>query len=152
MYCANCGSVISSELNYCKSCGMRLVGDEKSETSNRILATLIITFGVITIVGLGILLALIALLLDRGATEKTMGMTVVFYLACFTAIEFVLGSQISKLINSTIGKEKKNSTKIAQPAQSSPRNTAQLPEPTQMPISVTEHTTQIFEKVPLREN
>lgn len=152
MYCANCGSVISSELNYCKSCGMRLVGDEKPETSNRILATLIITFGVITIVGLGILIALIALLLERGATEKIVSITLIFYLACFTAIEFVLGSQISKLINATIGKEKKNSTKIVQPAQISPRNTAQLPEPTQMPISVTEHTTQIFDKVPLKEN
>ena len=151
MYCVGCGSLISSELNYCKSCGMRLVGDEKPENSNRILITLIITFGVITIIGLGILIALIALLLDRGAPEKTVGITIVFYLACFTAIEFVLGSQISKLISASIGKDKKVSPKNVQPAQIAPRNKAQLSEPTRMPISVTEHTTQIFDKVPPKE-
>lgn len=151
MYCAGCGSVINSELNYCKSCGLRLISDEKSENYNRILKTLIITFGVITIVGLGILIALIALLLDRGAPEKIVGITLVFYLACFTAIEFILGSQISKLISASIQKDKKSTSEIVQPAQISGRNTAQLPEPTQMPISVTEHTTQLFDKIPFKE-
>lgn len=152
MYCSGCGNLISSELNYCKSCGMRLSGDEKTENMNRILATLIITFGIVTIVGLGILIALIALLLDRGVPEKTIGITIIFYLACFTGIEFILGSQISKLIGASIRKDKKSTPEIVQPAQLFSRNTAQLPEPTQMPISVTEHTTQIFDKVPLREN
>lgn len=132
---------------------MRLLGDEKTETTNRILTILVATFGVIAIVGLGILITLIALLLDRGAPEKIVGITIVFYLACFTAIEFVLGAQISKMINASIGKEKKSSQEIIQPpAQLFARNTAQLPEPTQQPASVTDHTTRIFDKIPLKEN
>ena len=151
MYCAGCGSLISAELNYCKSCGMRLLSDEKPETSNRVLALLVVTFGVVTVVGLGILLALIALLLDRVATEKTFGIIVVFYLATLAAIEFVLGSQISKLINASIGKEKKTASKTVQPAQISAPITAQLPEHREPVRSVTEHTTRTFDKIPLKE-
>ena len=147
MYCAGCGNLISAELNYCKSCGMRLLSEEKSENSNRILITLIITFGVITIIGLGILLSLIALLLDRGATEKTFGIIVVFYLASFTAIEFVLGSQISKLINASIGKDKKQTSKIVQPVGLPAPITAQLEEHREPVRSVTENTTRTFDKV-----
>ena len=150
MYCAGCGNLISAELNYCKSCGMRLLSEEKSGNSNRILATLIITFGVITIVGLGILLALIALLLDRGASEKTFGIIVVFYLASFTAIEFVLGTQISKLINANVTKEKKNAIGVASPTQLSMPTTAQLEEYRQPAQSVTEHTTRTLEEVSLK--
>ena len=151
MYCAGCGNLISAELNYCKSCGMRLLSDEKSSNSNWILTTLIITFGVITIIGLGILLSLIAVLLDRGATEKTFGIIVIFYLASFTAIEFVLGSQISKLINASVGKDKKTASKIVQPAQISAPITAQLEEHREPVRSVTENTTRTFDKIPLKE-
>lgn len=153
MYCAGCGSEISAGLNFCKSCGMRLFSEERSDSTNRILTTLVITFGVVTIVGLGILIALIALLLDRGATEKTMTLTIVFYLASLTAIEFVLGSQISKIISASIRKDKKSSPEIFHPpAQLFARNTAQLNEPTQQPASVTDNTTRIFDKIPLKEN
>lgn len=152
MYCAGCGSSISAELKYCKNCGMRLLGDEKKESFDRILTTLAISFGVIAIFGLGILVFLIALLLDRGAPEKAVIMTIVFYLASLTAIEFVLGSQISKLISASIIKDKKQQSEIIQPAQISARNTAQLPEPNEMPFSVTDNTTRIFDKVPRTEN
>ena len=154
MYCANCGGEISAGLNFCKSCGMRLYSEETSSGTNNILITLVVTFGVVTIVGLGILIALIALLLDRGATEKVVTMTIVFYLACLTAIEFVLGSQISKLISANVRNEKRrNKPEVVQPpVQLYARNTAQLTEPTQAPASVTDHTTRIFDKVPLKEN
>ena len=131
---------------------MRLLSEEKSGNSNRILATLIITFGVITIVGLGILLALIALLLDRGATEKTFGIIVIFYLASFTAIEFVLGTQISKLINANVTKEKKNAIGVGSPTQLSMPITAQLEEYRQPAQSVTEHTTRTLEEVSLKRS
>ena len=94
MYCVGCGNSITGELNYCKSCGMRLAGDEGKSISNRILTTLVITFGITTIIGLGILIALLAMLLDRGATEKVVVMTIAFYLAAFTGIEFILVSHI----------------------------------------------------------
>lgn len=132
---------------------MRLFNEEKSNGANNILITLVITFGVVTIFGLGILIALIALLLDRGATEKVITMTIVFYLASLTAIEFVLGSQISKLISANVRKETRSSSEIVQPpVQLFSRNTAQLTEPTQAPASVTDNTTRIFDKVPLKEN
>lgn len=157
MYCAGCGSEINAGLNYCKNCGMRISNDEEGYISQRVLTTLVVTFGVVTVVGFGILIALIALLLDRGAPEKILGITIVFYLACLTAIEFVLGTQISKLINAGIkkdktGKEQKNAPEYVQPAQLFARNTAQLDEPTQMPISVTDHTTRTLDKVSLKEN
>jgi hypothetical protein len=152
MYCAGCGSLISAELKYCKSCGMRLLTEEKTENATWILPLMVIVFGIVAIVGLGTLIALIALMLDRGATEKIVGITIVFYLACFTGIEFILGAQISKLINASVRKEKKSTPETTQPAQISAKNTAQLPEPMQMPPSVTENTTQFFEKVPLRES
>ncbi|MCD9186437.1 MAG: hypothetical protein LUM44_08385 [Pyrinomonadaceae bacterium] len=153
MYCAGCGSEISAGLNFCKSCGMRLFSEEKSENSNRILTTLAITFGVVTVVGFGILMALIALLLDRNATEKTITMTIVFYLASLTAIEFVLGSQISKVISATVKKEKNVTPEFVQPPQQLySRTTAQLTEPAQPPASVTDHTTRIFDKIPIKEN
>ncbi|CAN5526233.1 hypothetical protein BH10ACI1_BH10ACI1_12890 [soil metagenome] len=152
MYCAGCGSPINAELNYCKSCGMRLSIEEKTEYSNRVLPLMIVTFGVVTVVGLGVLLALIALLLDRGATEKIFGIIIVFYLASLTAIEYVLGSQISKLISANIGKEKRKVPEIVQPAQLFAPNTAQLSEHRESIGSVTENTTRTFDKIPLGDN
>lgn len=153
MYCAGCGSEISAGLNFCKSCGMRLLTEERTEKTTQILTALVVTFGIITIAGLGILIALIALLLDRGATEKVITLTIVFYLASLTAIEFVLGSQISKLISASIKNEKNRTPEFVQPpVQMYSRNTAQLTEPTQQPASVTDHTTRIFDKIPLKEN
>jgi hypothetical protein len=131
---------------------MRLLTEEKPENAIWILPLMVIVFGIVAIIGLGTLIALIALMLDRGATEKIVGITIVFYLACFTGIEFILGAQISKLINASVRKEKKSTPETFQPAQISAKNTAQLSEPTQMPISVTENTTQFFEKVPLKES
>lgn len=155
MYCAGCGNSINADLNYCKSCGTRLLSAEKPEIGSRILTVLTITFGVTTIVGLGVLIALIAMLLDRGAAEQVLVMTIALYLLAFTGIEFILGSQISKLINASVGKTEKNK-KIApqtvQPAQLFAPNTAQLPEPAHMPASVTEHTTRFFDKVSRTKN
>lgn len=153
MYCANCGSEISAGLNFCKSCGMRLFSEEKSEKTNQILTTLAITFGVVTVVGFGILMALIALLLDRNATEKTIVITIVSYLAALTIIEFTLGRQISKLISASIKKEKSFTPEFVQPPQPLySRTTAQLNEPMHQPASVTDHTTRIFDKIPIKEN
>lgn len=149
MYCAGCGNAINTQLNYCNTCGMRLSGDETSEFSSRVLVWLVITFGVIAVFGLGALIALVGLLLDRGMPEKNVTILAVFYLAALAAIEFALGDQIKKLIEAGVRKNKKPAPQIVQPAQFAAPNTAQLPEPSEMPASVTDNTTRIFDKVPL---
>ena len=148
MYCSKCGSVVNNKLNYCNICGGKLTNDANDSTdSNRpILITLIISLGLVSIVGLGSNIGLIAMLLNNGVKDEMVILLVGGYLLTLFGIVFMIGRQISKLIDNKIVKNTQV-PEIVFPNQLSAPTTAQLEEPKQQPFSVTDNTTRTLDEV-----
>ena len=145
MYCSKCGSVINDKLNYCNICGGKL-GNDANDSQKPILLSLIISLSVISIIGLGSVIGLIAMLLNKGVKDEMVVMLVGSYLLTLFGIAFMIARQISKIISPQINKAE-SANQVFQPAQLPAPNTAQLEEPHQQPFSVTDNTTRTFDEV-----
>lgn len=143
MYCSKCGSLVNDTLKYCKNCGVQLVKDEEKETPKSILDDLLTALCFVALGGLGILVGLVAVLLEKGVDHKGVTIIAVFYLAVVAAICYLLLSYIPKLIDANINQ---NAEKHEPP------QPAQLEEHRQPVASVTENTTRNFEKIPLKRD
>lgn len=151
MYCERCGKEIDEALNYCNGCGTPL----KRETgSYRTVVTMMISaLAVVGIAGLGILIGLFAVLLDRVSRPEPVFAFAVFYLAAWFGVCFMMMRQISKLVDANIaGKisfDPEKSRHAGAPlVQLPPRTTAQL-EQFREPASVIENTTRTLDGVPI---
>lgn len=145
MYCSKCGSEISGKLNYCNICGGRLT-EEITESNRPIIITLIISFGIVSIAGLGCLIGLIAMLLSRGIKDELIVILVVGYLFTLISILFILSRQISKFSESKANKKAESNEQTFQSVQLPAKTTAQLEEPKQRPFSVVDNTTKTFDE------
>jgi len=151
MYCERCGKKIDEALNYCNGCGTSL----KRETGSyrTVLTMMIAALSVVGVTGLGILIGLLAVLLDRVSRPEPVFAFAVFYLAAWFGVCFMMMRQISKLIDANIaGKisfDPEKSRQAGPPlVQLPPRTTAQLEEYRQ-PASVIENTTRTLDEVPV---
>jgi hypothetical protein len=147
MYCPTCGTAISDKLNYCKSCGARLVRGEDSAAAKSMLNKFLTTISIVILGGFSILVALVAVLLHNGASPKDVGIISVFYLAALTMTSFLLLRLLPKLIDAQLKDRHLPpiETYVAPPIDG--RTPAQLDEFRQ-PVSVVENTTRNFEKMP----
>lgn len=145
MYCSKCGSQINDKLNYCNICGDRLTNGS-DDLRKPALFSLTFFLGLLSVVGLGGVIGLIAMLLKNGVKDELVAMLVISYLLTFFGIAFLIARQISKIISPKIEKAE-SSTQVFQPAQLSAPTTAQLEEPRQQPFSVTDNTTRTFDEV-----
>ena len=146
MYCSNCGSLVNEKLNYCKSCGGKVVKDDDGENTKPMLNTLVTSVGFIGVLGLGILVGLVGVLLKNSVPNDVVGIIVAFYLATLFGICFSLIRLMSKLLDTNIDK-KTDKIKTSQPSQLAQPPAPQLNEYHQPIGSVTEHTTRNFEKI-----
>jgi F0F1-type ATP synthase assembly protein I len=147
MYCKKCGIPSDPSLNYCKSCGTKFKKEEDPVRS--LLSSLFSALITVVVVGLGILVALMAILLDKVQTVEPVFIFALIYLGILFAICFLIIRQISKLIDRKIMSNEAAEVHETQPAvQLPPRTTAQL-EQFHEPASVTEHTTRTLQKEPI---
>lgn len=147
MYCDQCGKQIDDALNYCNSCGAPL--KKEPDVSKSVISGLISALISVAVVGLGVLVGLIAILLDKVSKLEPVFIFSLFYLAVLFGICFMIMRQISKVIDARVI-PKKLSVPAAPLIQLPPRTTAQLEEHRQ-PASVTESTTRTLNKVPVGE-
>jgi ABC-type transport system involved in multi-copper enzyme maturation permease subunit len=150
MYCSKCGTITNNKLNYCNICGGKLA-DNPDDLHKPILISLIISLSVVSIIGLGSVIGLIAMLLSRGVRDEMIVMLVGGYLFILFSIIFTIGRQLSKLIDSKFVKNNPAADIVFPPQLSAP-NTAQLEEPKQPPFSVVDKTTRTFDEVFIKRN
>ena len=151
MYCSTCGSQISDKLNYCKNCGAKIAKDGEDETPKSMMSNLLTALTLVVLGGFGILVGLVAVLLQNGFEQKGIAIIAVFYLAALTGICFMLLGQLPKLVDAKL-KLKQDAPESYQPPQIFAQNVAQLEQYREPAVSITEHTTRNFEKAPRREN
>jgi len=141
MYCSTCGTLINTELNYCNRCGARV--DKLATTETQSAAEhLSMATGFVGLGGLGMTVGLIAILLNYSVHSEVVVILVISFLAAVFGMTFLMLRQISQMTNHSLT-SKKNSFEKAQ--LNSP-NTAQLEEPRELVLSVTENTTRTLEK------
>lgn len=150
MFCSNCGNSVPNELKYCNGCGNRLGADEDKEgTPGKMLDNVLTVLFLIIMFGFGILVGLVAVLLGNEVKTDVVVVIAVAYLATLSAICITLVRQVPKLIDAklnTINRPEEYSA----PHQLTPRTTAQLDEFREPVMSVTDRTTKILDKVPLK--
>ena len=149
MYCSNCGKTLEAHLNYCNSCGTRV---ENKQTVVRI-GSPMLGIGAVFVALIGlmafypIMRELIRSPLDTDARVVIMAL----YLLTVFGMFSVLIWQSRKGTSESTVKGNRPSAGFGGRDALRGVNTAQLPEPTHQPISVTEHTTRTLDKVPLKE-
>jgi uncharacterized protein with PQ loop repeat len=151
MFCQKCGTLINANLNYCNNCGAKTTKNEDEKKFSP-LGLLITTLAFVSVCGLGILVGLIAILLDKFLHPEPIIALSFFYLLTLFSICFFIIKQISKLTDLHIQERTQTVQPFYQNPQISAPNTAQLEEPKQQPISVTENTTKTLDEILLKRS
>lgn len=150
MYCSNCGNAVTSDLKFCKNCGDRLAKEEdKDGTPGKMLDNILTTLFLVVMFGLGILVGLVAVLLDKNIQTQVVVLIVIAYLGAIFGICYTLLSQVPKLIDAKLKRSSTVTETTSEPQYLRPAATAQLGEYNE-PASVTEHTTRTLEEVPVK--
>ena len=143
MYCSSCGAAVPTSLSYCNRCGAELKPQQSGLTklSASTLESMIWAIAVVTIVGLGITIGMMALM--KQALHFSDPLIIAFTLLTFLSFLGVDAAIIWVLMRLRIGGkesvEKNLSTKgLDKPA------VRVLPEPG---VTVTEHTTRTLDRV-----
>lgn len=137
MYCERCGKLLDETLNFCNACGAQLKKD--ADRSRSALTNLTNVLGAVSVVGLGVLVALIAILLDKVDRFEPVFAFSAVYLAVLFGICFMIMRQVSKLVDADL-RARENSGVQKSAVQLPPRTTNQLEE-FREPASVVENTT-----------
>lgn len=101
MYCPACGSAVNDQLHYCNRCGERLTRPEIPETKDetrKLIDSLMTTIFLVVMFGLGILVGLTAILLDKNVAHGGVAAIIALWLAAIFGICFMLARQASRLI------------------------------------------------------
>lgn len=148
MFCERCGKQIDDSLRFCNGCGAQLKKEEDEPKS--ILNSLVTALIVIGTAGLGILVGLSAVLLDKIPRFEVVFAFAILYLAAWFGVCFFILRQISKLIDANLQERKPKGELRAGIQFALPRPVDQLEEYHQ-PASVTDHTTRTLDPIGSRE-
>ena len=148
MYCPSCGKTVNGGLRFCNSCGERIGRDDDGGTPSEMLNTILRTLFLIVFVGLGILVGLVAVLLEHDARISDVAGLALVYLLVLFGICFTLIRQIPKLIDAKLSAWKKGLDLVPAQQLAAP-TTGQLEEYREPVMSVTDHTTKTLDKIPL---
>ena len=143
MFCSGCGTQIQSGLNFCNRCGIRVPRSD-AET-NSVAANLSQSMGYIGGFGMFGFIFVILILVKNGVDRNALVLISLLYFAALFGICFLVIRQISA--SSKKSPEKEIASNEPRPAYLRPVTTAQLPEPGDHPISITEHTTRTLDEV-----
>ncbi len=139
MYCSGCGSEIQSGLNYCSRCGKRAI--EESKWGSHRTNPLTIVGNTVGVGFVAFIFVLLILVRNGVPGDVLFGITLVYF-GAMVAICMMLFWQARLLAKD------KQQIQIGSPTlYVKPATTAQLPEPTQGPASVTENTTRTLDEV-----
>lgn len=145
MYCATCGSQITPGLNYCSRCGTKITKID-SEVKISLSENLSSSLGYIG--GFGLIgYIFVALILVKSHVDPTvLFLLSLLYLGTLFGISYMILQQLRTLPGKFSAKNTDFQNDF-QTGQLEAANTAQLEEPKQQPISVTEHTTRTLDKI-----
>ena len=143
MYCANCGSEIKIGLNYCSRCGARAAKIE-TEIGRSLSENLTASLGYIGAFGLVGYIFVALVLVKNGVSGNALAAISLFYLATLFGICFMILQQLKTLPGKSKAPDFQNNFGHEQLEAA---DTAQLEEPKQQPISVTERTTRTLDKI-----
>jgi hypothetical protein len=152
-FCSNCGNNLSDGLKYCNSCGFRLAAEDdgdKDGMPGKMLEKILTTVFLIVLFGLGILVGLMAILLEKNVDQRIAVVIAIAYLGAVFGICYTLLSQVPKLIDAKLNERKQGRLPAATPQQLEPANTAQFID--RAGKSVTDHTTRTLDEVPVKRN
>jgi len=140
MFCSGCGSQIQTGLNYCSRCGRRVQEVEKPASSplSRSLTVAGQTAGVGFV---GYIFILLILVLNGVVGDVVFGVTFFYFLFLFLLCFMFLRQ------GRLVAKYEPTREPAGDPLYVKAVATAQLPEPTERPASVTEHTTRTLDHV-----
>ena len=153
MFCSSCGNQVVEGLTYCNRCGVKLnVSVEKSDgkapvTLTKILQHLLIWTGAITFCGLGMVMGLITILLDKNISPRTILLFALPFLFAVFCVSFMLIRQFSRVLEVYLKQQNKEIPQPSYPLQISGRSTAQIESPHEPFISVTENTTRTLDTI-----
>lgn len=150
MYCSKCGTEIRGDLKYCNKCGQRLHPETDIDgMPGKMLDNILTTLFLVAILGLGILVGLVAVLLDKDVPTQFVIIISLGYLAAIFGICVSLVRQVTKLVDHRLG----GSRVPASPDHELPLpTTARLPEHLGPVDSVTDATTRTLEAPTIRQN
>lgn len=150
MYCASCGTEVTSELSYCNRCGANLkplatqVGVAPTKLVGAAWA-ISIAVTLVTLIGFGMVFSVVMTLIERGINLSPGGMALVFFALLFIfAIVALLIRQLSRVLGLP------QLPVAATPAQKPQIVEGVVPEiaAARTPVaSVTDHTTRTLEPV-----
>ena len=152
MYCSNCGNPVNEKLKFCNGCGERIAKEEERINTGKMLDNVLTTLFLVIMFGMGILVGLVAILLNYQIKTEVVTIVVIAYIASIFAISFSLVRQVPKLIDAKLKGSPANTPEPVTQKQLNPLTTAQLEEYHQPANSVTEHTTRTLDEVPLKRN
>jgi hypothetical protein len=150
MYCSNCGKTLNANLNYCNSCGTRVEAAKPMIVKSGS-PMLSIGGAFIGAIGLMAFFPILRELLRSQAETPTMIIIILAYLLTVFGMFGVLIWQGRRGSSEVLVKGNRTSEGFGGHEAFRGINTAQLPEPTSRPASVTEHTTRTLDEVPFRE-
>ena len=142
MYCTGCGTELNSDLNYCNRCGSRVAKPASGVAEN--LSQAVSYVGGFGLVGF---IFAIAVMAKQDLPVVALVAISFFYLSALSIICFLMIRQVAALTDKRAGGGRVEDQSVHEPYLR-PLTTAQLPEPTEQPASVTEHTTRTLDKVP----
>ena len=150
MYCSTCGRQIQENLNYCNNCGAR---NEKSalvvgNSSSRIFGIAGAFVGMVGLVGF---IEVLKILLRSTLESPAIIAILIAYLVTVFFMFAVMIGHVWKNSGDIRIKAKDRQDDLRSPPAFRGVNTAQLEEPRQQPISVTENTTRTLEHAPFSE-
>jgi hypothetical protein len=145
MFCANCGSQIKAGLNYCSRCGTKITQID-SEVKISLSESLSTSLGYIGGFGLVGYIFVALILVKNHVDPAVLVLISLFYLGTLFGISYMILQQLRMLPGKFSAKNTDFQSDF-QTGQLEAANTAQLEEPKQQPISVTEHTTRTLDKV-----
>lgn len=146
MYCSGCGTEISSELNYCKRCGSPVAKGESSTVAENLSSAIgyIGGFGL-----LGFIFAVVMMARSGVVPGTALVLISFFYLAALFGICYLILRQTAMPFRKKAAESSLDLAAAEHPVYLKPVTTAQLPEPNDQPISVTEHTTRTLDEIPV---
>jgi hypothetical protein len=145
MFCANCGSRIKAELNYCNRCGARVLKID-SEVQKSLSDNLSGSLGYIGGFGLVGYIFVALVLVKNGVPPNVLAAISFFYLGALFGICYLILQQLKTLPRKSQAQNMDFQSNL-QFQQLDAATTAQLEEPREMPISVTENTTRTLDKI-----
>src|SRR5215204_7231639 len=151
MYCSSCGNSVNENLNYCNICGAKIGRSEEQIRPNS-MPILSIAVGFFGIAGLFGFIVLLKILLESRLDQSAILIVLIVYLIALFMICSVIVGNIWRYSANERKAANQTPEDYAAPKQVRAVNTNQLEGHHEPVMSVADHTTRTFDKIPQTKN